>query len=43
MTWFKTLKPKLSFNLKNLFHYKMKEISGNPNNILKNRVKKYLR
>ena len=35
MAWFKTLKPKLSFNFKNFFHYKMKEISGNPNNILK--------
>ena len=35
MKWFKTLKPKLSFNLKNFFYYKMKEVSGNPNNILK--------
>ena len=35
MRWFKSLKPKLSFNLKNFFYYKMKEVSGNPNNILK--------
>ena len=35
MKWFKTLKPKLSFNFKNFLHYKMKEVSGNPNNILK--------
>ena len=35
MKWFKSLKPKLSFNFKNFFHYKMKEVSGNPDNILK--------
>lgn len=35
MGWFKSLKPKLSFNLKRFFYYKMKEVSGNPNNILK--------
>ena len=34
MKWFKTLKPKLSFNYKKFFYYKMKEVSGNPNNIL---------
>jgi len=34
MKWFKSLKPKLSFNFKSFFYYKMKEVSGNPNNIL---------
>ena len=34
MRWFKKLKPKLSFNFKNFFYYKMKEVSGNPDNIL---------
>jgi hypothetical protein len=34
MRWFKSLKPKLSFNFKSFFYYKMKEVSGNPNNIL---------
>ena len=41
MKWFKTLKPKLSFNYKKFFYYKMKEVSGNPNNILsENELKK---
>ena len=35
MKWFKSLKPKLSFNFKSFFYYKMKEVSGNPDNILK--------
>ena len=35
MGWFKSLKPKLSFNLKRFFYYKMKEVTGDPNNILK--------
>jgi len=35
MKWYKSLKPKLTFSLKRLFYYKMKEVSGNPNNILK--------
>ena len=34
MKWFKSLKPKISFNFKSFFYYKMKEVSGNPNNIL---------
>ena len=34
MKWFKSLKPKLSFNFKSFFYYKMKEVSGNPDNIL---------
>ena len=34
MSWFKKLKPKLSFNFKNLFHYKLKEVHGNKDNIL---------
>ena len=34
MKWFKNLKPKLSFNLKNFFHFKLKEVSGNKENIL---------
>jgi|TARA_B110000196_G_scaffold289200_1_gene274671 hypothetical protein len=34
MNWFKKLKPKLSFNLKKFFHYKLKEIEGDPNNKL---------
>jgi len=35
MRWYKQLKPKLSFNFKKFFYYKMKEIKGNPRNILK--------
>ena len=34
MRWFKTLKPKLSFNFKNFFYYKFKEVNGNNENIL---------
>ena len=34
MNWFKKLKPKLSFNIKNFFHFKLKEIDGDPKNIL---------
>ena len=34
MRWYKKLKPKLSFNFKKLFHYKLKEIDGNESNIL---------
>ena len=34
MEWYKTLKPKISFNLKKLFHYKFKETEGNPENVL---------
>ena len=40
MQWFKTLKPKLSFSFKKLFHFKLKEINGNEDNILtKNELK----
>ena len=34
MKWFKKLKPKLSFSIKKLFHFKLKEIDGNELNIL---------
>ena len=34
MNWFKKLKPKLSFNLKKFFYYKLKEVSGDKDNIL---------
>ncbi len=34
MNWYKKLKPKLSFNLKKMFHYKLKEIDGDISNIL---------
>lgn len=34
MNWYKNLKPKLSFNLKNFFHFKLKEVEGNKENIL---------
>ena len=33
MNWVKKLKPKISFNFKNFFHYKMREIDGNIENI----------
>ena len=33
MKWFKKLVPKLTFNLKNFFHYKLKEIKGDNSNI----------
>ena len=46
MRWFKKLKPKLSFNFKNFFYYKLKEVNGNKENILttnelKNLSKRY--
>ena len=46
MRWFKKLKPKLSFNFKNFFYYKLKEVDGNKENILttdelKNLSKRY--
>ena len=34
MNWFKKLKPKISFNLKKFFFFKLKEIEGNSRNIL---------
>ena len=34
MRWFKELRPKLSFNIKNFFHFKLKEVDGNKENIL---------
>ena len=34
MNWYKNIVPKLSFNLKRLFHYKLKEINGNSENIM---------
>ena len=34
MNWYKNLKPKLSFNFKNFFHFKLKEVKGNKENIL---------
>jgi hypothetical protein len=34
MSWYKHLKPKLSFNIKKFFYFKMKEIDGNSENIL---------
>ena len=34
MGWFKKLKPKLSFNFKKFFYYKLKEVDGDKNNIL---------
>ena len=33
MSWYKNLKPKLSFNFKDFFHYKLKEKEGNKENI----------
>ncbi len=33
MKWFKKLVPKLTFNLKNFFHYKLKEIKGDNSNV----------
>ena len=46
MKWFKELRPKLSFNIKNFFHFKLKEVDGNKENILttdelKNLSKRY--
>ena len=34
MNWYKNIVPKLSFSLKRLFHYKLKEINGNSENIM---------
>ncbi len=34
MKWFKELRPKLSFNFKNFFHFRLKEVDGNKENIL---------
>lgn len=34
MKWYKKLVPKFTFDLKNFFHFKMKEIEGNKKNIL---------
>ena len=34
MNWFKKLKPKISFYLKKLFFFKLKEVNGNSKNIL---------
>ena len=36
MNWYKSLKPKLSFNFRNFFHFKLKEVEGNKENILSN-------
>ena len=33
MNWVKKLNPKISFNFKNFFHYKMREVDGNFENI----------
>ena len=33
MNWVKKIKPKLSFNFKDLLHYKLKEFEGDKNNI----------
>ena len=33
MNWVKKLRPKISFNFKNFFHHKMREIDGNIENI----------
>ena len=34
MNWYKSLKPKFSFNFRNFFHFKLKEVEGNKENIL---------
>ena len=34
MNWFKKLKPKISFNFKKLFFFKLKETEGNSKNVL---------
>ena len=34
MNWYKNIVPKLSFSFKKLFHYKLKEINGNSENIM---------
>ena len=42
MGWVKNLKPKLTFSFKKLFHFKLKEINGNENNILTKKELKLL-
>ena len=42
MKWFKKIKPKISFNFKNLIHYKIKEVKGNSDNLLSIKEVKYL-
>ena len=42
MNWYKTLKPKLSFNFRNFFYYKLKEVEGNKENVLSNKELKNL-
>ena len=34
MKWYKSLRPKLSFDFKKFFHFKLKEVNGNEQNIL---------
>ena len=34
MNWYKSLKPKFSFNFRNFFHFKLKEVEGNKENVL---------
>ena len=34
MNWYKNIVPKLSFSLKKFFHFKLKEINGNSENIM---------
>ena len=42
MNWFKKLQPKLSFNFKRFFYYKLKEVNGDKNNKLTiNELKKF--
>ena len=42
MNWYKTLKPKLSFNFRNFFHFKLKEVEGNKENVLSHKELKSL-
>ncbi|WP_440691672.1 hypothetical protein [Candidatus Pelagibacter sp. HIMB1782] len=42
MIWYKTLKPKLSFNFRNFFHFKLKEVEGNKENVLSHKELKSL-
>ena len=42
MNWYKKLKPKISFNFKRFFHFKLKEINGDQKNQLSiNEIKKF--
>ena len=42
MNWYKKLKPKISFNFKHFFHFKLKEINGDQKNQLSiNEIKKF--